>query len=398
MRPPLIPPASRKLSFHLLIFPAVFLLLPLALSCDRLHAYLHPDAGKVGFIDHQGKFVIKPQYQWIQGFKGNVAAVEVKNLDKSADGTQYNLTDKFGAINTRGELVVPLEYDTVRALGDGYIMAENDKGWILFDENGKKLCPEPFKRQFTDSGDGLVGYEEMRKDGSPEFGFLDKAGNRLYTTVYLHNTETPARVYNDRFGEGLVWASDGKGRMLVDREGKVAARFTNSGVTLNAEMPFVGGLSAVATSFTKDDQNFTERSNWGYVNTKCEWVVPGMYAEAHDFSEGLGCVKLGKLYGFVDTTGKEVIPPQFDDVGQDGFANGLCVVSKGKKDAYFFIDTQGKRAIDADYEAAYGFHEGLAAVRVKGQWGFIDKTGKFVIKPVFESVGSFNSGLAAASE
>ena len=389
---------STKSWFGSLYLPAFLLLAPFLFSCDRIHSYFHPDAGKIGFIDHQGKFVIKPQYQWIQGFTGSVAAVEMETRLKSADGSQYNLTRKLGAINTRGDWVVPLEYDSVRALGDGFIMAQKDKDWFLFDENGKNLCPEPFDQPFTDSGDGLVEYEIRRKDGNWEHGFLDKGGNRLYTTVYLNNPSTPARVYNNRFGEGLVWAVDKKGLMLVDREGRVTARFTSAGVTLNAEMPFVNGFSAVATSFSKDEQNFSQRSNWGYVNTKCEWVVPGMYAEAHDFSEGLGCVKMGKLYGFVDATGKEVIPPQFDDVGQDGFTNGRCVVSKGKKDVYFYVDFKGKRAIDADFEGAYGFHEELAAVRVKGKWGFIDKSGKFVIKPRFSSVGSFNSGLAAASE
>ncbi len=383
---------------RILCLPALLLLTSLSISCDRIHAYLHPNEGKIGFIDHQGKFVIQPRYQWIQGFKDGVAAVETKTVNVSADGASYDITDKFGAINLRGELIIPLEYGTVRALGDGYIMAQNDKGWFLFDENGKNLCPEPFESQFEKEGDGLVGYKEMNKDHCMEFGFLDKNGNRLYRTVYSKDGFAPARTYGDQFGEGLVWASDSRGPILVNREGVVTARFKNAGVTLNAEMPFRNGLSAVATSFSKDDLNFSVRSNWGYVNTKCEWVVPGMYAEAHDFSEGLGCVKRGKLYGFVDATGKEVIPPQFDDVGQDGFTNGLCVVSKGKKDVYFFIDLHGKKAIDADFEGAYGFHEELAAVRVKGKWGFIDKSGKFVIKPRFFSVGSFNNGLAAAAE
>ena len=188
------------------------------------------------------------------------------------------------------------------------------------------------------------------------------------------------------------------GPMLVNHEGKISARFKSAGVTLYDERPLKEGLSAVATGFKKNDKDFGERTNWGFVNAKCEWVVPGMYAEVHDFSEGLACVKKDNLYGFVNMDGKEAIPPQFDDVGQDGFTEGVCVVSKGKKDSFFFIDHNGKRVIDVDFEAAYGFHEGMAAVRVKGKWGFINKSGKFVIDPVFETVGSFNSGLAAASE
>jgi hypothetical protein len=381
-----------------LFLPAFFFLMPLSFSCDRVHAYLHPNEGKIGFIDHQGNYVIKPQFHWIQGFKGNVAAVDVAIPPKSSDGPNAEEIHKFGAINTRGELIVPLEYDTVRALGDGYIMAQNNKGWFLFDENGKSLCPEPFEHQFTESGDGLVGYEIMRKDGSPEFGFLDKSCNHLYTTVYPHNTEVPARVYQRYFGEGQVWAWEKQGPMLVNHEGQVTARFKSAGVTLYDESPLKEGFSAVATSYKKKGKDLGDRTNWGYVNAKCELVVPGLYAEAHDFTEGLACVRSGNLYGFVDATGKEAIPPQFDDVGQDGFSNGLCVISKGKKGVYYFIDHTGNRAIDADFEAAYGFKEGVAAVQVKGKWGFIDKSGKFVIKPVYQSVGSFNSGLAGVAE
>jgi hypothetical protein len=49
-----------------------------------------------------------------------------------------------------------------------------------------------------------------------------------------------------------------------------------------------------------------------------------------------------------------------------------------------------------EFEAAYGFSEGLAAVKYKGKWGFIDRAGVFAIKPAFSSVGSFSCGLAAA--
>ena len=39
------------------------------------------------------------------------------------------------------------------------------------------------------------------------------------------------------------------------------------------------------------------------------------------------------------------------------------------------------------------FSEGLAAVKM-GRWGFVDKTGKVVINPQFDDAGSFSDGLA----
>jgi len=69
------------------------------------------------------------------------------------------------------------------------------------------------------------------------------------------------------------------------------------------------------------------------------------------------------LWGFIDPTGKMVIPPQFSMV---------LASLKGS------------------------FSEGLAAVQPKenGLWGFIDPTGKMVIPPQFNDASYFSGGLA----
>ena len=59
-----------------------------------------------------------------------------------------------------------------------------------------------------------------------------------------------------------------------------------------------------------------------------------------------------------------------------------------------FIDKTGKQIVNAEFEGAFGFHEGLAAVEVTGLWGFINLQGVLVIPPSFRSVHSFSDGLA----
>jgi hypothetical protein len=46
--------------------------------------------------------------------------------------------------------------------------------------------------------------------------------------------------------------------------------------------------------------------------------------------------------------------------------------------------------IEPQFEDARAFGEGLAPVKVKGQWGFVDKTGKIVIAPRFQDAASFH--------
>ena len=69
-------------------------------------------------------------------------------------------------------------------------------------------------------------------------------------------------------------------------------------------------------------------------------------AVSGDFSEGLAKVKIAGKIGFIDQTGKLVIPAQFVDA--EPFSNGMSVVNiKGK---YGFIDKTGKLVIPAKFD------------------------------------------------
>ena len=54
-----------------------------------------------------------------------------------------------------------------------------------------------------------------------------------------------------------------------------------------------------------------------------------------------------------------------------------------EQDKLGFIDKAGKQIIPPNYNDAQPFSEGLAAVRLKGEYGYIDRSGKMVIPPQF---------------
>ena len=78
--------------------------------------------------------------------------------------------------------------------------------------------------------------------------------------------------------------------------------------------------------------------NWKYGYKKDDVVViPAIYDDAMDFSEGLAGVKLNGKWGFIDKTGKEVIPIKFDIAWP--FENGKAMVQLNGKSGT--IDNQG---------------------------------------------------------
>jgi hypothetical protein len=98
-------------------------------------------------------------------------------------------------------------------------------------------------------------------------------------------------------------------------------------------------------------------------------------------------------WGYIDTTGKVVIKPQF--YWAEEFSEGLAAF-ENDDGLYGYIDETGKVVIEPILERWSPFSEGLAAAAIKNmEWGYIDKTGKWVIKPQFFYAHPFKDGFAA---
>ena len=108
----------------------------------------------------------------------------------------------------------------------------------------------------------------------------------------------------------------------------------------------------------------------------------------------------GSKWGFSDSNKKLIIEAKYDDANR--FVEGLAVVGSNGKFGFDFgyIDKTGKVVIPLEYHFASSFSEGLAKVLFDDKWGFIDKTGKIIIPLNYYSVsawsesGSFSEGLA----
>ena len=84
----------------------------------------------------------------------------------------------------------------------------------------------------------------------------------------------------------------------------------------------------------------------------------------------------------------------------DDFYDGLALV-KNIKGKYGFIDKTGKLVIPCRWNFVhfFPFSDGLAAVADEQKnWGYIDKTGKLMIPCQWKSTNFFSNGLAAVMD
>lgn len=153
------------------------------------------------------------------------------------------------------------------------------------------------------------------------------------------------------------------------------------------------------------------RSGYAYVNQSAQLVIEPQFDEAGKFSEGFAPVKVDKKWGFINLKGQISISPQYDMVGESfslhdekpegddyndyssSFSEGLAGVKlKGK---WGFINPSGKLVIPYKFEKFQKFSGGVATVRVGGLWGVINPEGKWIIQPINKFPIQFFQGITS---
>jgi hypothetical protein len=132
---------------------------------------------------------------------------------------------------------------------------------------------------------------------------------------------------------------------------------------------------------------------YGFVDHNGQWLFAPQFEQARGFSEGLAAVMRGGLWGYVSTAGTFAIEPRFRRWGGN-FSQGLALVKDTQEAGYAYIDRSGAMVLQAPYELAADFAEGLAAVFKDSKWGYIDREGVMRIAPRYYRADEFSEGLA----
>ncbi|MDO4649121.1 MAG: WG repeat-containing protein [Eubacteriales bacterium] len=267
--------------------------------------------------------VAAPQMTWASDEFRNA-----KDIGNFADGRapyQDAVTEKWGYIDTEGNVVVEAQWDIADAFSDGY---------------------------------ARVGY---RSDSGSSYGYIDTEGDYVTTSGFKAGMGC---------SEGFGCLEGDEGYIYIDmKTGQDAF-----GKTFSAAHAFHDGLAGAAN----------ENGEWGYIDTTGAWVIEPQYERATNFQEGLAAVMSGDLWGFINESGELVIDYQFD--GYSTFSEGYADVEKDDMAGY--IDTAGNVVIPLEYENASAFHDGTAWVKKDGKYFRIDKNGNQVGDNTWDNVFS----------
>lgn len=245
------------------------------------------DVAKYQIVDLKGKTIKALEYDEVKDIMINGFDSDGRIISYYQEGVLLAKKDKkIGLINHLGEVIVPLQYDSVQGYGGNKSTYQTSDIVISAKFGEKTEWIDLHKQEIVDTP--VIASESS---------FVKNAKNNdLYDNVW-------------EFDAGICVKKDGKYGMLSKAGEEIVPPIYDSQIMLNGE-----GLYLIK-----------REGKYGYINAEGKEIVPPMYDSADlYFSEGMAMVKRDGKEGFVNMEGVEIIPPIYASVSS--FKEGLARV------------------------------------------------------------------------
>jgi hypothetical protein len=212
------------------------------------------------------------------------------------------------------------------------------------------------------------------------YGFINASGKIIVKPQYLEALD---------FHDGLAWVMNKEKRGYIDKKGNLVIDYKAIGFGNS----FNEGLAGV----TKEDSSYVK---YGFINKNGQVVIDFKYDDVGEFKEDYCKVNLYGLFGFIDTSGKLRIKHAYNFAND--FSESYAFVgipdTSNKFQHWGILDKAGNMTVEFKYREVKDFSEGIATVKLNDKWLFIDPQGNKIIDKEFDYADSFKNSLAWISD
>lgn len=305
------------------------------------------EEGRLGVVTvekGQPKIVLPFLYKFVN-YLGN------EHLDKPISRYIAYKTnpDSVGVIDiSTGAEVVPFEYKFIEYITPFVNKAQKEGKLRLINAEGNLVSDSVFVNVGRSATNGSVFPASIEVDGSEKWAYFDPRGNRVTEFTYELAGEFCA----------VCWGEDDFPLARVIREGKQ-----------------------------------------GLVNAKGKEVLPIRYDEIWPNGTPLIPLRQGNRWGCVDTTGRLVVPFEFDSIvgqaiGLPGIMGPLYPVKS--HDRWAVMNGSGKLITPFLFSDTRTVFREVVLLKKDCKWGGIHRTGAEAIPFVYDEVLDDFNGLAVA--
>lgn len=313
------------------------------------------DKGRWGVVNREGQWMVPATYDHAYGMTYLGHGLMLMETTKGEQEAAAHGRRVYKLVNLRTGKPGATLYERPDVLTDGrYIGEQADGSLVLVDAQGNATRVSegrPANKRLH--GDWLMITHDNR------VGAIDARGNMKIKPRY--------RSFNTFFAqpEGLAQVDDGTRRSIINENGKTVLEMRSGGVPLASMQRVLFGNDGASTSIMTDLQGREIARLPKHpveYNLASEGVVP--YRESY------------ARYGFLDANGKRIVGTHFSMLGRlkNGLASAQRLTRTGK--LFGYIDLTGRYVIPPAFTWASDFHDSRALVLRRGLVEFIDTRGK----------------------
>ncbi len=293
---------------------------------------------------------MEPQYNMAETYESSITKVSKNTKWALADLsgnpiTGYNwealgdITSEYipaksgglwGYISPTGSVYIPYQFASVGYFKNGVAMVQNTNGSFSYiNVSGNVLFASPFSYSFSPSEgaicgmkNGLYGYcdtqgniiiqpqFEMAFDFHEGYAAVKFGGKWGYITTYGQYSVRPTFDYAGDFKNGYAICRSGGKYGIINTAGTRVSSF---------DFDYIG---------TPDDSGrYPAKAGTvsGFIRPNGEWILRTSYDYCYKYTDGVARVYKNGLWGFINESGIELIPPTFTDLGE--YYNGRAPYS-----------------------------------------------------------------------
>ncbi|HEY6144419.1 MAG TPA: WG repeat-containing protein [Flavobacterium sp.] len=173
--------------------------------------------GKWGYINSDGDYVLKPTYDY-GGYFSDYKAWSVNSKGCTVVGKKEGATIKYGAINSNFEIIAEFVYDEMGEFAENISIVKVGEKWGAINSEGKVVVPIDFTYiNYCYKGLIIVGLGDYTGDRFNSFvgkyGLYDKNGSKITKIIFDYIGD-----HNNSF---IIVKSDGKYGLINDRGNEV---------------------------------------------------------------------------------------------------------------------------------------------------------------------------------
>lgn len=322
---------------------------------------------QAGCVNESGELVIPLAYVDLK-----VDGMRILACQKNQHGFVY------GVISLKNEVIIPIQYKSIRALGTLRFAAENQEGrFALFTEEGKALTDfsiesiQPFKKElsvFARNGlvglldrNGVIKVEAIYRDISIQAdGAMVGRKPTTWQWITVNNTVTGSIE-----ADSIITIS-AKLFIIKNRKGFAL---------LNEQLKLT---SAYFTTLSRSENNsilIAKMNKYGALRLNGQLLLPCIYDSVY-LDQSFMYARSEKGWLVFSHTGQLL-----NERGYQQFASGVPYVAVKKNGFWGVLNESGKEQVACVYDSILQSKEGQLSVRFKGMYGIISTREQWLVAP-----------------